>query len=115
MEIHLALSRPIGEVGEFRSTAGQPCGLVQINTGIPDNGYAGTPPIRASFNVRNLNYGDRSAPATIRSPVAVFPFGVPGMWGYRPLSGVGILDGGRRPYEVFGQPCEPVGRNDIRH
>jgi hypothetical protein len=62
--------------------------LLQINTGIPDNGYAGTPPIRASFNVRNLNYGDRSARATIRSPVAVFPFGVPGMWGYRPLIGL---------------------------
>jgi hypothetical protein len=36
-------------------------------------------------------------------------------WGYRPLSGVGILDGGRRPHEVFGQPYEPAGRNDIRH
>jgi hypothetical protein len=35
-------------------------------------------------------------------------------WGYRPLSGVGILDGGRRPHKVFGQPCEPAGRNDIR-
>jgi hypothetical protein len=36
-------------------------------------------------------------------------------WGYRLLSGVGILEGGRRPDGGFGQPCEPVGRNDIRH